>query len=160
VWLFNPGRGGSARVEEHWVSIDNATERLGVPPALVTDYLALVGDTSDNIPGVRGIGDKTAVELVNSYGTIEEILARAPEITKKRPREALLTQADAARLSKQLVTIRDDVDITLDVEALKVREPDKRRLRELFVELEFHVLARQIEVPVEQAVAPQPAAEL
>jgi len=149
VWLFNPGRGGSARVEEHWVSTDNATERLGVPPALVTDYLALVGDTSDNIPGVRGIGDKTAAELVNSYGPLEEILAHAPEITKKRPREALLAQADAARLSKQLVTIRSDVDITLNVEALRVREPDKLRLRDLFVELEFHVLARQIEVPPE-----------
>jgi len=149
VWLFNPGRGGSARVEEHWVSIENASERLGVPPALVTDYLALVGDSSDNIPGVRGIGDKTAVELVSSYGTIEEILAHAPEITKKRPREALLAQADAARLSKQLVTIRDDVDITLDVESLRVREPDTLRLRDLFVELEFHVLARQIEVPPE-----------
>ena len=149
VWLFNPGRGGSARVEEHWVSTENATERLGVPPARVTDYLALVGDTSDNIPGVRGIGDKTAVELVTSYGTIEEILAHAPEITKKRPREALLAQADAARLSKQLVTIRDDVDITLDIEALRVREPDKLRLRDLFVDLEFHVLARQIEVPPE-----------
>jgi DNA polymerase I len=159
VWLFNPGRGGSARVEEHWVSVDNATERLGVPPALVTDYLALVGDTSDNIPGVRGIGDKTAAELVNSYGTLEEILAHAPEITKKRPREALLTQADAARLSKQLVTIRDDVDITLDVDALKVRDPDKLRLRELYVELEFHVLARQIDVPAEESAEPGDAAE-
>ena len=66
VWLLNPGRGGSANIEEHWVSMENASERLGVPPALVTDYLALVGDTSDNIPGVRGIGDKTAVELVSA----------------------------------------------------------------------------------------------
>jgi len=147
VWLLNPGRGGPANVEEHWVSVENATERLGVPPALVTDYLALVGDTSDNIPGVRGIGDKTAAELVNSYGTIEEILAHAPEITKKRPREALLTQAAEARLSKQLVTIRDDVDITLDIESLRVREPNLARLRELLVELEFHTLARQINVP-------------
>src|SRR5205814_3986418 len=158
VWLLNPGRGGSANIEEHWVSVDNATERLGVPPSLVTDYLALVGDSSDNIPGVRGIGDKTAVELVSSYGTIEEILAHAPEITKKRPREALLAQADAARLSKRLVTIRDDVDITLDVEALRVREPDKLRLRDLFVELEFHVLARQIEVPPEAEARAQLAA--
>jgi DNA polymerase-1 len=159
IWLFNPGRGGSARVEEHWVSVENATERLGVPPALVTDYLALVGDTSDNIPGVRGIGDKTAAELVNSYGTLEEILSHAAEITKKRPREALLAQADAARLSKQLVTIRDDVDITLDIEALKVREPDKLRMRDLFVELEFHVLARQIDVPAQAPVEDRAVAE-
>ena len=151
VWLLNPGRGGGAGIDEHWVSIENANERLGVPPALVTDYLALVGDSSDNIPGVKGIGDKTAVELVNAYGTIEEILAHAPELTKKRPREALLAQGDSARLSKRLVTIRDDVPIELDVESLRVREPDKARLRDLMVELEFHVLARQIDVPAEPA---------
>jgi DNA polymerase-1 len=147
VWLLNPGRGGPANVEEHWVSIENASERLGVPPALVTDYLALVGDSSDNIPGVKGIGEKGALELVSAYGSIEEIIAHAPEITKKRPREALLAQADAARLSKQLVTIREDVDVTLDLEALRIREPDRARLRDLLVELEFHTLARQIDVP-------------
>jgi len=145
VWLLNPGRGGPANVEEHWVSTDNATERLGVPPSLVTDYLALVGDASDNIPGVRGIGDKGAAELVNTYGSLEDILAHASEITKKRPREALLEQAEAARLSKRLVTIKTDVDIKLDPEALRAKEPDKRALRALLVELEFHTLARQID---------------
>lgn len=154
VWLLNPGRGGPANVEEHWVSIENATERLGVPPALVTDYLALVGDSSDNVPGVKGIGDKTAVELVSTYGNIDEILAHAHEITKKRPREALLAQGDAARLSKQLVTIREDVDITLKLEALTIREPDSPRLRDLLVELEFHQLARQVAVDAEPAAAP------
>ena len=151
VWLLNPGRGGSAGVEEHWVSVENATERLGVPPALVRDYLALVGDSSDNIPGVKGIGDKTAVELVNAYGPLEEILSHAAEITKKRPREALLEQADAARLSKQLVTIRDDVPVSLDVESLQVQPPDLARLRQLYVELEFHQLARQIDAPAVEA---------
>jgi DNA polymerase-1 len=151
VWLLNPGRGGSANIEEHWVSIENANERLGVPPALVTDYLALVGDTSDNIPGVKGIGEKGAVELVSAYGDIEQIIARASEITKKRPREALLAQAEAARLSKRLVTIRDDVPVSLDLESLRVREPDRARLRDLLVELEFHTLARQIDVPTEAA---------
>ena len=149
VWLLNPGRGGPANIQEHWIGIENANERLGVPPALVTDYLALVGDTSDNIPGVKGIGEKGAVELVNAYGDIEQILAHASEITKKRPREALLAQGAAARLSKQLVTIRDDVPVTLDLEPLRVREPDRVRLRDLMVELEFHTLARQIDVPKE-----------
>jgi DNA polymerase-1 len=147
VWLLNPGRGGSANIEEHWVSVDNATERLGVPPELVRDYLAMVGDSSDNIPGVKGIGDKGAAELVNQYGTIENILAHAHEITKKRPREALLSQREEALLSKELVTIRLDVPTTLDIEALKCREPNKARLRDLLVELEFHTLARQIDVP-------------
>ena len=157
VWLLNPGRGGSANIEEHWVSVANANERLGVPPERVTDYLALVGDSSDNIPGVKGIGDKTAVELVNRFGPIESILEHAAEVEKKRPREALLAQSEAARLSKSLVTIRSDVPISLDLESLRVREPDKHRLRELYVELEFHTLARQIEVPAD-AVAATPAA--
>src|SRR4030081_583560 len=108
VWLLNPGRGGPASVEEQWVSVENGAERLGVPPAHVTDYLALVGDSSDNVPGVKGIGDKTASELVNQYGDLEAILTAAPTLTKKRPREALLAQGEMARLSKQLVTIRED----------------------------------------------------
>jgi DNA polymerase I len=143
LWLLNPGRGGPGAVEEQWVSVENGSERLGVPPALVTDYLALVGDTSDNVPGVRGIGDKTAAELVNSYGPLEEILAHAAEIPKKRPREALLEQSANARLSKELVTIRDDLPVSLNLEQLRVREPDLARLKQLFVELEFHSLAKQ-----------------
>ncbi|HEX6808787.1 MAG TPA: DNA polymerase I [Gemmatimonadaceae bacterium] len=143
VRLLNPGRGGAAAVEEQWVTTENASERLGVPADRVTDYLALVGDSSDNIPGVKGIGDKTAVELVATYGTLENILANAESITKKRPREALLTQADAARLSKELVTIREDLPVSLDLSALAVSEPDHARLKELFVELEFHSLAKE-----------------
>ena len=154
VWLLNPGRGGPASVEEQWVGVENGGERLGVPPALVTDYLALVGDTSDNVPGVRGIGEKTAVELVNAFGDLENILAHVAEITKKRPREALLEQAEAARLSKELVTIRDDLDVALDLEALRVGEPDRERLRGLFVELEFHTLAKEAAA----AVAAEPEA--
>ncbi len=142
VWLLNPGRGGPAGVEEHWVGVDNASERLGIPPKHVTDYLALVGDSSDNVPGVKGIGDKTACELVAQYGDLENILAHASELTKKRPREALLQYADNARLSKELVTIRDDLDVAFDPERSRIQEPDHARLRDLFVELEFHALAR------------------
>ena len=153
VWLLNPGRGGSANVEEHWVGVENADERLGIAPEFVTDYLALVGDSSDNIPGVRGIGDKTASELVKQYGHLESILSHAGEITKKRPREALLEHADNARLSKELVTIRDDLPISLDLDSLKVKSPNNQRLRELFIELEFHSLARDtvVETAIERA---------
>jgi DNA polymerase-1 len=147
VWLLNPGRGGPASVEEQWVSVENGSERLGVAPALVTDFLALVGDSSDNVPGVKGIGEKTAQELVNSYGSIENILEHAAEITKKRPREALLEQGDMARLSKELVTIRQDLPITLDLESMRVLTPDLVRLRSLYVELEFHTLAKTIVLP-------------
>jgi DNA polymerase-1 len=149
VWLLNPGRGGSAGVEEHWVSTENASERLGVAPEFVTDYLSLVGDSSDNIPGVRGIGDKTACELVRQYGHLESILAHASEIPGKRPREALLQYADNARLSKELVTIRDDLPVNVETEAMKLKEPDSGRLRDLYVELEFHTLVKAI-APTEQ----------
>ena len=144
VWLLNPGRGGPASVEEQWVSVENGTERLGVEPRHVTDYLALVGDSSDNVPGVKGIGDKTARDLVHEFGDIEAILQAAPTLTKKRPREALLEQGDLARLSKELVTIREDLPLTLQLEEMRVREPDAGRLRQLFVELEFHTLARSL----------------
>ena len=142
VWLLNPGRGGPAGVEESWVSVENAGERLGVAPAHVTDYLALVGDSSDNVPGVKGIGEKTARELVAQFGDLEAILSAAPQLTKKRPREALLEHSDLARLSKELVTIKEDLEMTLALDALKVRDPDTARLRQIFVELEFHTLAR------------------
>lgn len=152
VWLLNPGRGGPANVEEHWVSVENSEERLGVAPEFVTDYLALVGDSSDNIPGVRGIGDKTASELVKQYGHLESILAHAGEITKKRPREALIEHADNARLSKELVTIRDDLPVPFDLESLRIKQPDHHRLRDLFIELEFHSLAKDsaVQAPVEE----------
>ena len=149
VWLLNPGRGGPASVEEQWVSVENAVERLGVAPEHVTDYLALVGDSSDNVPGVPGIGDKTARDLVREYGTIEQILRNAPSLTKKRPREALLQYPDRALLSKELVTIREDLDVTLELEPLRVGPPDHDRLRELLIELEFHGLAKD--------TAPQPS---
>jgi len=152
VWLLNPGRGGPANVEEHWVGVENATERLGVAPEFVTDYLALVGDSSDNVPGVRGIGDKTASELVKQYGHLESILAHASELTKKRPREALLEHAENARLSKELVTIRADLPVPFNLDSLRIKDPDYLRLRDLFLELEFHSLAKDIAVqaPAEQ----------
>ncbi|HZK77350.1 MAG TPA: DNA polymerase I, partial [Gemmatimonadaceae bacterium] len=156
VWLLNPGRGGPAGVEEHWVSVENASERLGVPPQHVVDYLALVGDSSDNVPGVRGIGDKTACELVAQYGDLESILEHAAEISKKRPREALLQYADNARLSKELVTIRDDLPVVFDAEIMRLHEPDISRLRDLYVELEFHSLVKNLPSSQGQGVAVSP----
>lgn len=144
VWLLNPGRGGPASVDEQWVSVENGSQRLGVAPAHVTDYLALVGDSSDNVPGVKGIGDKTARELVNEYGDLEAILDAAASLSKKRPREALLAQTEMARLSKELVTIRTDLPAELSLDRMRVGEPDVARLRQLFVELEFNTLARSL----------------
>ncbi|MGD8495363.1 MAG: DNA polymerase I [Gemmatimonadales bacterium] len=140
--LLNPGRGGAAGIEEKEVTPDNASERLGVDPGHVTDYLALIGDSSDNIPGVRGIGPKTAPGLIEKYGSLEEILDHAEEFDSKRVRNALLKYRDEALLSKRLVTIRRDAPIELDLEALRREPPDRARLRDLFLALEFHTLAR------------------
>jgi DNA polymerase-1 len=146
ISLLNPGRGGPAAVEEQWVDPSNAAERLGVPPERVVDFLALVGDSSDNIPGVRGIGEKTARQLIEQYGELDAILAHAGEVPNKRTREALLAQAENARLSRQLVTIRRDVPVPVDLGALRVGEPDRTALRQLFTELEFHELLQRLDL--------------
>jgi DNA polymerase-1 len=154
VALLNPGRGGPAAVDEQWVDDTNAVERFGVPPSRVVDYLALVGDSSDNVPGVRGIGDKTARQLIERFGGLDDILTRAAEVQGKRAREGLLAHADAARLSRDLVTIRRDVPLPIDLDALVVTEPDRAALAALFTELEFTSLISQLAVP-----APAPPAD-
>lgn len=143
VSLLNPGRGGPAGVDEVWVDESNASERLGVPPSQVIDYLALVGDTSDNVPGVKGVGEKTAQKLLQEYGDLDEILARAGDLTAKRPREALLANADNARLSRELVTIMKDVPVEFDLAAMQLKEPDTPALVPLLTELEFYSLVRR-----------------
>ena len=147
VSLLNPGRGGQANVDEEWVDARNAAERLGVPPARVCDYLALIGDSSDNVPGARGIGPKTALKLIETYGPVEEILAHAKEISGKRARESLLENRENVLLSKRLVTIIRDLPVPLDLDALRVGDPDRERLKQLFAELEFHGLVREIAAP-------------
>jgi DNA polymerase-1 len=144
IALLNPGRGGPAAVDETWVDETNASDRLGVPPRQVADFLALVGDTSDNVPGVKGIGEKGAQRLLAEFGDLETILARAAEVPAKRTREALLSQADNARLSRELVTIKRDVPIELDAGALVPREPDREAVIHLLTELEFYSLARKL----------------
>src|SRR6185312_6546102 len=136
VALLNPGRGGPAAVEETWVDESNASERLGVPPSQVVDFLALVGDSSDNVPGVKGIGEKGAQKLLAEFGDLETMLARAGEVAAKRPREALLAQADNARLSRELVTIQRDVPVELDVAQLVMRETDREAVIRILTELE------------------------
>jgi DNA polymerase I len=144
VWLLNPGRGGPASVDEHWVGVENGSERLGVPPERTTDFLSLVGDASDNVPGVPGIGEKGAQELIREFGDLDAILANVSRITKKRPREALEQHEDKARLSKALVTIRTDCPVPLDLDRLRFHEPHRAQLRQVYVDLEFTSLARQL----------------
>ena len=144
IHLMNPGRGGSTGVEAEWVDEASAPKKFGVPPQRVIDYLALVGDSSDNVPGAPGIGPKTALSLIEAYGSVEEILAHAGEVSGKRARESLLANGEGVRLSKQLVTIRTDVPLgELTLEELRPGAPDAGRLRELFIELEFRVLVEK-----------------
>ncbi|MEX2180612.1 MAG: DNA polymerase I [Gemmatimonadaceae bacterium] len=142
VWILNPWHGPPGRTTEKWYGVENAHERLGVPPERVVDYLALVGDTADNVPGVRGIGDKGALALVERWGTVETMLEHLAEIEPTRTRNALTANADAARLSKQLVTLQADLPVTLDANALTLDTPDWAALRDLFTELEFNTAAR------------------
>ena len=151
VALLNPGRGGPGAVEEVYVDESNAAERLGVPPRQVVDYLALVGDSSDNVPGVKGIGDKGARQLLQEFDDLETILARAADVTGKRAREALLTQAEQARLSRELVTIQTNVPVTFDPARLARQEPDREAMARVLAELEFYGLARRLGLGGEQS---------
>ena len=145
VRLLNPGRGGPQGVAAEWVDEKGATAKMGVAPERVVDYLALVGDSSDNVPGAPGIGPKTARKLLESYGTLEEVLDRAEEVKAKRARESLIANREQILLSRELVTIRTDVSLDTDIAELKVSAPDNARLRELFVELEFRTLLGRLE---------------
>jgi DNA polymerase-1 len=158
VALLNPGRGGPGGVDETWVDQSNATDRLGVPPAQVVDYLALVGDSSDNVPGVKGIGSKGAVELLTQFGSLEAMLAGTAEVKGKRAREALEQYQAEARLSRQLVTIRRDVPVTLELGPLAETEPDRAVLLKLCAELEFYTLVRRLEGATPSASAAPRAA--
>ena len=106
--------------------------RFGVPPDKILEVRALIGDPSDNIPGVKGIGEKGAAKLIQEWGDLESLLAGAEQVKAKRAREALLEQADAARLSRQLSALRDDVPLPHELAALAVAEPDTERLRALY----------------------------
>lgn len=150
IHLMNPGRGGSTGVAAEWVTEENAHEKFGIPPEQVADYLALVGDSSDNVPGARGVGPKTAVTLLEQYPTVEEMIANAPSLKPPRAAKSLEENADEVRLSKRLVTIMTDLDVTLDLDALRVQEPDNAALRDVFVELEFRRLADQFALLAQQ----------
>jgi DNA polymerase-1 len=159
VVLLNPGRGGPAAVEELWVDESNASERLGVPPRQVIDFLAMVGDSSDNIPGVRGIGEKGAQKLLAQYGTLDAILANAETVEPKRAREALLANAANARLSRELVSIHLDVPVSVSVQELLPRPADQAALTQLLTELEFFSLVKKLVgdgTAAESALVPVP----
>jgi DNA polymerase-1 len=127
-------------------------EVLGVPPEKVVDVMALRGDSVDNIPGAPGIGDKGSVELIQEFGSVESVLDRASEVKRKSYRESLEQNRDAVLLSKELVTIDSHVPLPLDLAAMQTQPPDLEACRELFTELEFTSMLRDL-APSESAPA-------
>jgi DNA polymerase-1 len=159
IRMFKPGKGGD---EWEIVAEEGVREKFGVSPEMVVDVLGLTGDASDNIPGVPGIGEKTAIPLVQKFGSIEQILEHVGDIPQKGVREKLGLHRDLALLSKELVTIDVAVPINVDLHQLQAKMPDRERLVRLFTELEFRSLARKFTSlpgpsPVEVAPAQEPS---
>ncbi len=137
-------------------------DRYGIPPELIPDFYGLKGDTSDNIPGIPGIGDKTASELIQTYGTLEDVLAHIDEIKGAKRKQNLLEYAEDARISKQLATVQRDVAVDFDIAAESIREPDRSRVREVFRQYELRDPLRRLEEALgdPEVAAPTSAAEV
>src|SRR3954467_4696452 len=139
----------------------DVVDRYGIGPALIPDFYGLKGDTSDNIPGVPGIGDKTASDLLQRFGSLEGVLDSIDEISGAKRKENLVSHAEAARISKVLAMAQRDVPVDLDVAAEAGRAPDRSKLRDTFREFELRDPLRRLEEAFEddEEAAPAPAPE-
>src|SRR3954453_2167712 len=126
------------------IGIPEVMEKFGVPPDKVIEVQSLIGDSTDNVPGVPGIGVKTAAQLICEYGDLETLLARAGEIKQQKRRETLIDNAENARLSKKLVTLDDNVKLDVPIEDLAVHEPDYKLLIAFLRAMEFSTLTRRV----------------
>jgi DNA polymerase-1 len=134
IRVFNPKDEGT------WYDADGVLQKFGVAPAQVCDVLALTGDSIDNVKGVPGIGEKGARDLIAQYGSLDALLAHAGEVKQKKYRDGLLAYADQARQSRELVTIRTDVDVPFEIERFRFRGADRERCYALFSKMEFRTL--------------------
>ncbi len=133
VRIFDP-------MKNRFISEEDVNNKFGVSPSKVIDVQALAGDSSDNVPGVPGIGVKTAAELINKYGDLEKLLKFAHEIKQNKRRETLIENKDKALISKKLVTLKHDVPVDRDLEEFKLKEIDKDKLYKFLREMEFNRL--------------------
>lgn len=140
IFLYSPG---GARTQTTIYDKQKVVERWGVPPESMIDLLGLMGDSSDNIPGVRGVGEKSAQKLIHEYGSLESALDQADKVTNKRVRNGLLDYREDALLSKELVKIHTDVPLEFSMSDLIQKEFNNSELLSLFKEFEFHGLMRQ-----------------
>jgi len=156
IGIYNPGK---ASEPPERMGIEEVREKFGVYPDRVIDKLALMGDSSDNVPGIPGIGPKTADKLLEQFGTLEAVLENADQISAAGVRQKVSQNADSARLSKDLVTIRTDAPIAFDLEAWRRRPPNLSRVKELFLELEFPRLLKQVLPDAAEPSADEKAAQ-
>jgi DNA polymerase-1 len=154
--IMAPGRGIT---DTKIYDPQGVVDRYGIPPELVPDFIGLKGDTSDNIPGVPGIGDKTAADLLQRFGTLETVLASIDQISGAKRKENLTNHADNARLSKQLATAKRDIPLELDLGELVAQEPDRSKLRDTFRLFELRDPLRRLEEALGSADAAAPAPE-
>src|ERR1700742_629852 len=131
-------------MKDRRIGIAEVIEKFGVPPEKVVEVQALAGDSTDNVPGVPGIGVKTAAQLIVEYGDLETLLLRAGEIKQPKRREALIEHADKARISRQLVLLDDRVDLDVPLDDLAVHEPDARKLIAFLKAMEFSTLTKRV----------------
>jgi len=131
-------------MKDRTYDVAGVRERFGVPPEKVVDVLALSGDATDNVPGVPGVGEKTAQRLIEEFGSLDQVLANAENVKNEKTRNRIISHADQARLSRELVTIRTDADIGLDLEEARYRGPDAAALKDVFGELEFMSLLKDL----------------
>jgi DNA polymerase-1 len=134
-------------------------DRYGIPPELIPDFIGLKGDTSDNIPGVPGVGDKTAAELLQRFGSLEEVLSHIDEISGAKRKENLTNHAEAARISKQLATAKRDIPLDIDLGQYVSQQPDRSKLRDTFRQFELREPLRRLEEALGSADAAAPAPE-
>src|SRR3954471_1829818 len=138
---------------------EGVIDRYGIPPELIPDFIGLKGDTSDNIPGVPGIGDKTAAQLLQEFGSLEDVLANVDKISGAKRKQNLTDHAEDARISKQLATMVRDIEIDVDPSGEVSRDPDRSQLREALRRFEIREPLRRLEEALDVAEAePVPAA--
>ncbi|MGH6717086.1 MAG: 5'-3' exonuclease H3TH domain-containing protein, partial [Bradyrhizobium sp.] len=131
-------------MKDRRIGVAEVIEKFGVPPDKVVEVQALAGDSTDNVPGVPGIGIKTAAQLVVEYGDLESLLKRAGEIKQPKRRQALIENAEKARISRQLVLLDDKVSLDVPLDDLAVHEPDARKLMAFLKAMEFSTLTRRV----------------
>ncbi|MCB9981183.1 MAG: DNA polymerase I [Rhodospirillales bacterium] len=142
--LVQPGVRMLDPMKNKWVGEAEVIEKFGVGPERVVDVQALAGDSTDNIPGVPGIGVKTAAQLINEYGSLEELLARAEEIKQPKRREKLVNHAQDARVSEQLVRLDQDTPLPVPIEELKTHDPDKPELMAFLQKHAFNSIIKRL----------------